>query len=163
MSRPTGQLLYRETQYFAPWVYCLLALSFVGAGVALATERPPFPGAAAVVAALVISGIFLFVGMRLEIEVRTGGLYVRLFPFSWRRINLDSYTAHKVVTYRPIVDYGGWGIRFVRKGRAYNARGSRGVRIEFADGSHILLGSQKPHELAEALDYLVASGTQPVA
>lgn len=163
MPRPTGQLLYRETQYFALWVYGVLALSFVGAVVALAGAQPRFPEAAAVIAALAISGIFLFVGMRLEIEVRTGGLYVRLLPFPWKRIGLDTYRAHKVVTYRPIVEYGGWGIRFVRKGRAYNARGNRGVRIEFADGSHILLGSQKPHELAEALNYLVGSETHPAA
>ena len=44
--------------------------------------------------------------------------------------------------YRPIIDYGGWGIRTGRDGeRVLNARGNRGVRLELADGSRLLIGS----------------------
>jgi hypothetical protein len=58
-----------------------------------------------------------------------------------------------VVTYRPIADYGFWGIRAGRDGeKAYIARGTRGVRIELNDGSRFLVGSQRPEALASALD-----------
>jgi hypothetical protein len=33
-----------------------------------------------------------------------------------------------------------------------NARGDRGVRIELADGSRLLVGSQRPEDLALALE-----------
>ena len=62
--------------------------------------------------------------------------------FGWvpiyRRVGADrrASAATDVVQYRPIVDYGGWGIRSGRDGeRVLNARGNRGVRLELADGS----------------------------
>ena len=51
----------------------------------------------------------------------------------------------EVVTYRPIADYGFWGIRAGRDGeRALIARGNRGVRLELTDGTRLLIGSQRP-------------------
>ena len=59
----------------------------------------------------------------------------------------------EVVSYRPIADYGGWGIRSGRDGeRVLNARGNRGVRLELADGTRLLIGSQRPEELAETIE-----------
>ena len=56
-------------------------------------------------------------------------------------------------SYRPIADYGGWGIRAGRDGeRVLNARGNRGVRLELADGTRLLIGSQRPEELAETIE-----------
>ncbi len=57
------------------------------------------------------------------------------------------------MTYRPIADYGFWGIRAGRDGeRALIARGNRGVRLELTDGTRLLIGSQRPEALAAALD-----------
>ena len=51
----------------------------------------------------------------------------------------------EVVSYRPLLDYGGWGIRTGRDGeRVLNARGNRGVRLDLADGTRLLIGSQRP-------------------
>lgn len=40
-------------------------------------------------------------------------------------------------------DYGGWGIRYGRKGKAFNVFGSRGLQLEFTNGKRLLIGSQK--------------------
>jgi hypothetical protein len=56
-----------------------------------------------------------------------------------------------VRTYRPIRDYGGWGIRYGRNGKAYNVSGNRGVMLEFSHGQKLLIGSQKPGDLANAI------------
>ena len=54
--------------------------------------------------------------------------------------------------FRPIADYGFWGVRSGRDGeRALIARGHRGVRLELADGSILIIGSQRPDELAMAI------------
>ncbi len=59
----------------------------------------------------------------------------------------------EVVSYRPLMDYGGWGIRVGRDGeRVLNARGNRGVRIELTDGTRLLIGSQRPEALAVAIE-----------
>ena len=65
----------------------------------------------------------------------------------------------EVVSYRPLADYGGWGIRSGRDGeRVLNARGNRGVRLDLADGSRLLIGSQRPEALALALERALRPG-----
>ena len=65
----------------------------------------------------------------------------------------------EVVTYRPIADYGFWGIRSGRDGeRALIARGNRGVRLELNDGTKLLIGSQRPEALALALEQSLRPG-----
>jgi hypothetical protein len=51
------------------------------------------------------------------------------------------------VAFRPIMEYGGWGIRRGANGWAYNVSGNRGVRLVFRDGSTFLIGSQRAEEL----------------
>ena len=85
---------------------------------------------------IVLTGWFI----RLITEVRTGGVFVRLWPFPFSHIKLDGATSIRSVTYRPIRDYGGWGYR-IKLGtgkRAWNARGDRGVLIEYDDGKSML-------------------------
>ena len=74
-------------------------------------------------------------------------------PIYRRAVPITNIHAIEVVQYRPIVDYGGWGIRAGRDGeRVLNARGNRGVRLELADGTRLLIGSQRPEELAETIE-----------
>jgi len=157
--------LYRETQHFRQlWLWALVLfialLSLYGAFQQLILEKPfgsnPAPDSVMVVLA-VIFGIFLplfIYKTNLTTEVRSDGLYVRYFPFhlSFHRMADQEIIGYEVCTYSPIRDYGGWGIRFGRKGKAYNVSGNRGVRLELLNRKHLLIGSQKPEELAEALN-----------
>ena len=54
--------------------------------------------------------------------------------------------------YHPILDYGGWGIRWALKGKAYNISGNNGVRLDFYDGKHLLIGSQRSEEFAASIE-----------
>jgi hypothetical protein len=86
-------------------------------------------------------------------EVRDTGLFVRFFPFhfSFHAIPLQDVKGFRAVTYRPIKEYGGWGIRYGISGKAYTVAGNRGVRLEFHSGKSLLIGSQRPEELEAAL------------
>ena len=80
-------------------------------------------------------------------------------PIYRRAVSISGIQSHAVVEYRPIADYGGWGIRAGRDGeRVLNARGNRGVRLELADGSRLLIGSQRPEELAETIERARTAG-----
>jgi uncharacterized membrane protein len=106
-------------------------------------------------------GIFLlFATLRLVTEVRSDGLYIRFFPvhLSFHRIPLEDLTQFEARTYGPIREYGGWGIKGGRENRAYNVSGDRGVRLDYADGRHILIGSQRADELAEAIGKVWGKG-----
>ena len=74
-----------------------------------------------------------------------------VLPLYRKQIALPKIAEAKAVTYSPIADYGGWGIRGWGKNIALNARGNRGVRLTLQGGSHVLVGSQRPEELAQAL------------
>jgi len=64
----------------------------------------------------------------------------------------DNIISCKIRTYKPIREYGGWGIRFSRKGRSYNVSGDRGVQLELTEGMLLLIGSQKAEQLADAIN-----------
>lgn len=92
------------------------------------------------------------VTFRLVTKVVRGQLTVSMGGW-WtvRRIALSEIGRTELVTYRPIEDYGGYGIRLTKRGRAYIASGDRGVRLTFAKGGKMLVGSQRPDELARAI------------
>ena len=90
---------------------------------------------------------------RLVTIVQSDGLLVRFRPFHLRprRIDLSDVVSVEAVTYSPLRQYGGWGIRFGLGGRAYNVSGNRGVRLTRRSGRRLLIGSQRPDELAAAV------------
>jgi len=163
---------YREVQRFRqPWLWLLIAAvsgvsiwSFVQQ---IIMDKPfgqnPAPDVGVVIIAVIFGLAFpsLFYAINLTTEVRSDGLYVRFFPFhlKFRRIAAESLTRYEVQTYRPIRDYGGWGIRYGRGGKAYNVSGNCGVMLELSDGGRLLIGSQKPEELANAIN--LALGKKP--
>lgn len=108
---------------------------------------------------LLVFGIlfpFFFYSMKLITEVRDDGAYIRFLPFhfSFKYIPFAAIRSYEVRTYSPIMDYGGWGIRYGLKGKAYNISGNRGVFFEFTEGQKVrklLIGSQIPEKLAEAV------------
>lgn len=90
--------------------------------------------------------------VRLVIEVRKGELTVRMRGL-WRlrRVPLDRIQSVRTITHDIALDYGGYGIRSTREGKAYVAGGGRGVRVTLASGEKLVVGSQRPDELAAAL------------
>ena len=120
-----GTALFEETQSFSPWLH--------------------------VVSALVLVILAAVVTLRQSTAVTSDAVTVR-FGFLYRtKIPISEVRQAEAVEYRPVAEYGGWGIRGFGKKRALNARGNRGVLLTRTDGSTILIGSQKPRELLEAL------------
>ncbi len=164
MSSSEGFCFYREVQRFRqPWLWLLIAgifgVTVWGFVQQIILGKPfgqnPAPDTVMMIIAFIFGLAFpvLFLVANLTTEVRSDGLYVRFFPFhlSFHRIPAERLVKHEVQTYRPIRDYGGWGIRYGRGGKAYNVSGDRGVMLELSDGQRLLIGSQKPEDLASAI------------
>ena len=79
------------------------------------------------------------------------GVLIRYMWVVKRRIAWRDIRSASAVTYHPIMDYGGWGVRWSFKGWCYNVSGNRGVTVALANGSSVLIGSQRPEELTEAI------------
>lgn len=98
----------------------------------------------------------LFYSIKLVTEVRKNGLYVRFYPFhlAFKTFPFEVIQNYEIQTYNPIRDYGGWGIRYRAKGKAYTTSGNRGVLIKYLDGTKmkkLMIGSQNPEKLFEAI------------
>jgi hypothetical protein len=93
-----------------------------------------------------------FLRIQLVTEVRDAGLFIS-FVWLWpeRTIPWDQMRSVEVRTYRPILDFGGWGVRSAARGIVYHARGNRGVRLVLASGERVLIGSQRAGDLAQAI------------
>jgi len=101
---------------------------------------------------IAIAGLFLF--LKLQTEVRPDGLYVRYLPFHlhFKRIAPEELSEYYARQYKPVREYGGWGIRCsFRNGKAYNVSGNKGVQLVFKNGKQLLIGSQKADELETAI------------
>jgi hypothetical protein len=90
--------------------------------------------------------------LRLTVTVDDHGVHVRYRPFVSRLIPFSEIRAFRARRYRPIREFGGWGIRSgLGKKSAYNAKGDLGVELYLHDMRSIMIGSQRHEELAEAI------------
>jgi len=166
-----NDLIFREVQTFGSWLRWLLvvlmAVSVVIFAIALwetitnpKTTNTFVPTLLSIIAtAIPIAVTILFFILKLETEVRADGLYVRFYPM---HIRFKKFTGQDLAefysrTYRPILEYGGWGIRcsFTGKGKAYNVSGNKGVQFVLTNSKKLLIGSQKPDDLAAAIDQML--------
>lgn len=155
-------VVYREEQYFDWRVYVAIAVLGLLTGIGLLRGRiwstEIAVGLLIGLAFLMFVVVFL---LHMTTEVGPGGITVW---FGWaptypRGIAIDTIRSVEVVSYRPLADYGCWGVRSGRDGeKAFIARGTRGVRLELVDGTKVLIGSQRPEALASVLDHALRPG-----
>ncbi len=100
--------------------------------------------------------ILLFVLVKLETKVQEDGIYVRFFPFipKFKFYPWETISVSVVRKYSPLMEYGGWGVRWGRNGTAYNVKGNKGLQLKFKNGKALLIGTQKAEELQRVLDEL---------
>lgn len=138
---------FTETQSFSALAYGVLGLSTVAVGVAVGVAK-----AGLIWPVLPLGLTFNLLYERTAVtDTELSVSFGALFPLYRRRIALADIASAEAVTYSPIADYGGWGIRGFGSSVALNARGDRGVRLTLQDGRRVLIGSQRPEELAASL------------
>lgn len=161
---------FEETQKFdQPWLRILIgALAVWSVGMPVyglyhqfVLGRPwgdrPFSDTGLIVFSVLMVGfglgIFgLFQVLNLRTRVTDEGLRVDFTPFVHRLITFDQIRSAEARQYNPVLEYGGWGLRYGRGGQAYNVKGNQGVQLTFADGRRLLIGSQKADALAAAIN-----------
>ncbi|WP_433629492.1 DUF6141 family protein [Halomicrococcus sp. NG-SE-24] len=92
--------------------------------------------------------------LRLETEVRADGISLQMWPIhrSFGRISWAEIGQYGSRTYRPLREFGGWGIRWAREKVAYTVGGNQGVWIQQANEHSIFVGSQRVEEFVTAID-----------
>jgi len=157
-------ILFNETQRYPPaWVFAIALILVAFAWYVFISQvliGHPFGARPAsnltVWIIFLIAGVglpLLFFVMKLVVTVSRRSIYIRFIPFLRKEIPLSDVKACKVRTYRPIMEFGGWGIRWASGNRwAYTMSGSAGVQLELLSGKRILIGSRRPDELLTAVN-----------
>jgi hypothetical protein len=161
--RPAA-VVFREEQNFAWWIYAVLGVMAIFAWVAPAWAHPGAgnPGAGkgweipiGLAVGLTLPTVLILGVLRMTTEVTPTDVRVWFgwIPTYRHLVPLGNIERLEVVCFRPIADYGFWGVRSGRDGEcALIARGNSGVRLYLSDGSRLSIGSQRPEALAVALE-----------
>jgi len=139
-------------------IFILLLLFYLGK-----EHTQPLPTVVIVAILTVpIAVTFLFWMSKLETQVRSDGLYILFFPFhiNFKKFAFEDISEYYAREYRPLLEYGGWGIRYSFSGKAYNISGKKGLQIIFKNGKRLLIGSQKPQELVAAIDSIIKGNVE---
>lgn len=143
--------LYREHTPWPLWVQGIVLVALAGA--ALGPWIEDGLGSTAhllnlALAAVVVLSIWgLLGGLTVVVDARSIRVGLgRGWPIR-TRIPLDRIRAMTSISYRPLRDFGGWGVRGAADGRMWSARGDRAVRLELEDGRTVFIGSDDPEGL----------------
>lgn len=177
MQPTTTRTFFEEEQFFRQtWIWvALIPISLLGLVIfALAFYQQLYLGKpfgnnptsdrglmmiAALLIPICIGLPILFYKMRLSVRLEPEYLHVRFLPFVNKHIALREIVRCEPRKYRPLVEFGGWGIRYggKKRGWAYNVDGNRGVQLELTNGNLLLIGSQRAEELAAAIKQIRAA------
>ena len=166
------EVLYAEKQQFRQWWLWLLILIapvsilcviFQQAIAGISLNNYSKEDLVWIVLALIL-GVIIPLGMyfiRLDTVVIRSGVYIRFSPFhrNWRVFSSNNIQKAEALIYHPLRDYGGWGIRYGRKGKgkAYNVSGNEGVLLTLEQGELVLIGSTKQEALARAVGEILSN------
>ena len=152
------RVVYEERTPWPRWATFLLWVVMLGSVAPFVLDRNGFdfsdPRRTGVVVGMA--------GLAWAVHVLLGGLTVRVTR-TGLRIGLGNAAllrtwiafrqlhALESVTYRPIREFGGWGLRGRRAKRAWTARGNRAVILHLSDGRDVYVGSDNPRRLEERI------------
>ena len=90
--------------------------------------------------------------VKLVTEVRPEEISIRMRGL-WRSYSVafSAVRSARPMSFDPARDWGGYGARSSSRGRAFIAGGTRGVKLELTEGGVVVVGSQRPDELARSI------------
>jgi hypothetical protein len=132
-------------------VLAMLFVVFVTT-VAVVFSRPNDALLLAIAPVVVILVAALISLSHLDVDVTDSEVTIA-FRHLWptRRVAFGDIVGLEVKRYRPLIDYGGWGVRLGPAGWAYTTGGDVGVKIRLRKGLPVLIGSRHPEELEAAI------------
>lgn len=147
-----GPIFTEEQNFDQIWVWAILGIQLLIVMIPLILTGQEWWTIAIAFLAMVLSMVLLGT-LKMNTWMDEEGVHYKMKLFHWsvRTIPWDEIDQIHVREYSPIMEYGGWGIKYGKSGWAYNVRGNHGIQILKKDGKRILLGTQRPEEAAAYL------------
>ncbi len=157
---------FNETQKFRQWwIYLIIVITIAAWGYAfIFSLQSTDPEKAAPDYVMILTSlipillILILISLRLITRIRNDGIYYQFKPlqFKERHIKPEEIQSFEVRKYKPLTEYGGWGIRTGGRkyGRAYNISGNMGLQLYLKNGKKLLIGTQEPGKVQKAMEAL---------
>jgi hypothetical protein len=158
---------FSETQKFRNPVIFILLLGILGLSVWGIVQQifmgqpfgtKPAPDVVLILFSMIpVLFLLLFIFMKQITNIDNQGIEVIISPLGRRRISWKNIEKAYIRDYKPLMEYGGWGIRygFGNKGMAYSlGGGNKGLQLELKNGKKILVGTKKALELDDFLNQI---------
>jgi len=169
-----NKLLFREEQQFRQWwwivlilgatipamVMCIYALYQQTVRGIQVGDSPAPNGVLVIVFVFLCIMLWGYFSLKLEVWIDQDGIHYRFFPLisKKRLISKVEIQRFEIRKYKPIIEYGGWGVRrgFGRKWqRAYNVSGNIGLQLYLTNGKKVLFGTQKSQAIMYATEEMM--------
>jgi len=161
---------YEERSGWSWWVHLMLlgVLVAVVWPVADAAGGGGGEGGASATGSAAVLRLLLGLGIPLLFYTFVGQLRTRVRPegveLSWglagvirKTIPFEEIQAVEAVTYSPLKEFGGWGLRFGGRGKqAWTTRGNRAAVLTLANGTRFYLGSDRPERVIQWIQMTMA-------
>lgn len=156
MNPQSHKPVFTETQKFDQWwVWAILALAlipnFIIIGNAINNNIELTAKDLLFHNGIMVGVLVLFIVMKLKTEVTKSGIKFTYIPFYKTKIAWNEITSLQMLKYGFV----GYGIRLSFKyGTVYNTKGNKGLAIVLKNGKKMIIGTQKPKELEQAIKSL---------
>lgn len=104
--------------------------------------------------------LWLFLRARLLVEIDGEELRYRFAPFHRKihTLNWNDVSEAKIRNYKAFKEFGGWGIRYNRKGKAFTASGKMGLDLKLKNGKQVLFSTHRAEEVKSLLAQTIPVG-----
>lgn len=156
-----ANLVFNESQtYRGTWLIYLILLIELPTVILLTVlfftseEKQEMGIALVFVFGIMSLALTLILNIKLETRIDHLGIQFRYLPFirKWRLLSKESILAAEVITFNPLLDYGGWGMKGNKTTKLYNITGDQGILVDTGESKKILLGTLKAKELSSFLE-----------
>ena len=145
---------YHERTPWAPWLnFVYRAAVVLGA---LSVFWDSRGGAAGMVfATAIVAGgwglLAVLGGLTVRVEETRVVMHLGSVALLKKTVPFEEIVSLESVSYRPLREFGGWGVRGWGKKKAWTARGDRAVVIGLGEDRRLYVGSDHPERLEEVL------------
>lgn len=147
------EMVFEEVQPFDQiWLWTLMSFEMILLLIVFFAVGVPILAMFALLAVMTLP-LILLSSLKLKTRIDDVGIHYQMVPFHFkpRTIRWDEMENVYVRKYKPITEYGGWGIKHGKNGLAINVKGDYGIQIFRKNRKPILLGTQLPEMVIEEL------------
>ncbi len=151
----SNQVFNEKQSYKGSWIMYLILLTEIPTLILMlalffTTEDKQEMGIAlAVVLTVLALSISLILSISLETRIDQFGIQYKYYPFirNWRKIPKKEIRNVQVISFNPILDFGGYGLKRNRSTKLYNILGDEGLLIDTDEKRKILIGTRERKKL----------------